>query len=120
MSISNYNNKGNTFTFKAGADFQYFKLKDFPQMIDQNVGKKIRGFFISHGRYGEGAVLVTDDCYINLPAHMTHKVKMIIEDPETIQQINEGRAGFQIYSFDNSNGGKSYSVRFIDMEPLPF
>ena len=121
MSISKFNSKGITFKFQAPKTFTYYKLKDFPELIDTNKVNTIRGFFISTGgKYGEGAVMVTDTCYINLPSHMINRVKQIINDPDTVQQINEGAAGFKIRSYDDNYGKKSLTVDFVDQEPLTF
>ena len=51
---------------------------------------------------------------------MVRKVKDLLNDNEVIAQINAGAAGFQIYEYENKKGNKSYSITFVDQEPLPF
>lgn len=125
MSISKFNHKGNIFTFKADKDFQYYKLKDLAQYKDKIF--PLRALFIStKGRYGDAPVAVTDLFYVNLPGHLLADVKNIIQDPETVADINAGKCGFKVRAYQNQNGGESYSVEWVETEPdikaadLPF
>lgn len=116
MSISKFNHKGNIFNFQAGADFQYYKLKDLAQYNDKIF--PLRALFIStKGRYGDAPVAVTDLFYVNLPAHLLADVKNIIQDAEIVADINAGKCGFKVRAYQNQNGGESYSVEWVDTEP---
>ena len=120
MSITKFNSKGNQFDYKAPEGTPYKKLKDLYDRKHPDNFWVILGAFVHDGQYGENAVLVTKDCYVNLPAHMVKKVKDLIDDEETVADINRGAAGFKIYEYENSQGKKSFSVTFCDVEPLPF
>lgn len=120
MSITKFNNKGNSFTYRAPEGTPYKKLKDLYDKKHPDNIWTILGAFVHDGQYGENAVLVTSDCYVNLPDHMVRRIKDLISDDEVIAQINAGAAGFKIYEYENKKGNKSYSVTFVDREPLPF
>lgn len=118
MSIEKYNKQGNNYTFKANFD-TYYKLKDLVDYIDKP--KKIlqlRGMYTHTGKYGLNATLITDQFYVNLPAHMTQQIVEMMADDEVTKQINEGKAGFTIYSYENQSGGTSYSVNFVTVNTL--
>ena len=120
MSISKFNSKGNAFTYRAPEGTPYKKLKDLYNKKHPDEVWTILGAFVHNGQYGENAVLVTKNCYVNLPDHMVQRVKDLINDDEVVDQINKGGAGFRIYEYENSKGNKSLSVTFVDQEPLPF
>ena len=120
MSITKFNSKGNSFIYRAPEGTPYKKLKDLYDKKHPDNFWVILGAFVHNGQYGENAVLVTKDCYVNLPDHMVQKVKDLLNDDEVIEQINAGAAGFKIYEYENAKGNKSFSVTFCDVEPLPF
>ena len=120
MGITKFNKSAPLFSFSAPEDFEYHKLSEFA--ADANTDKvfKINAFFIGKGtKYGSNPVVVTDFCYINLPKHMLETVINIMNDSEAVREINNGEAGFKIYSYVDKLGGTSYSIEFVKSE-LPF
>lgn len=120
MSIVKFNHVS-PFTFKAPANFQYHSLRELAK-TDADTGKTgrtylLRGLFINRtGQYGPQPVAVTSQEYVNLPSHLLDDVADIMNDPEIVKDINDCKTGFQIREYTNRNGGKSYSVSWVEVE----
>lgn len=125
MTFANKHNKANTkvFTYEQVEKPQWIKLK---ALYEQGADKPeaaftILGCFINHGsQFGDQPALVCEGYNVNLPAHMLPEIRDILNDQEDINAINEGRVGAYVYEYVNSRGGKSYGLRWVDKEPLPF
>ncbi len=116
MSITSYNHKTARFTFKPEPDMQYYKLKDLAEYKDKIY--PLRALYINtKSRYGHTPVAATDLFYVNLPAHLLNDVKNIIQDQNTVNDINAGKCGFKVRVYTNKNGSDSYSVEWVDIEP---
>ena len=88
-----------------------FTYKEFPLMA----------LYINNkSRYGAAPVAVCDGFYVNLPSHLLDDVRSIMADPEVVSEINAGKCGFKIRAYQNSQGGESYTVEWIDLASLPY
>lgn len=104
MKITDFN-KGNKYTI----DTKGFEYKDLESIEDMSV----RGFFInSKSKYGEQAVMITDNCYVNLPRHLINDIKCIIQNDELTKEINKGSIGAKRYSYIGNDGHEYYSIRW--------
>ncbi len=114
MAISSFN-KGNVFNFNTEG-LQFAELEDLYNS-DENKVYPIKGFFInSKSKFGPRPVVVTPDFMADLPQHMLETVNQIIADPETVQQINDGKAGFRIRSYISKTYNKEcFTVSFVDL-----
>lgn len=94
--------------------FEYKRLSDY----QENDILKVRGFFISSkSKFGASPVAVTDECFINLPSHLTDTVSEILKDEEAIESINNGKVAIQVYKYYSTTYKKEcYSIRFLDVE----
>lgn len=94
--------------------FQYRKLKDLPE----NVTFRLRGCFVTPDQgYGPGAVLITDQEFINIPQRYVQTLSDIREDPEAVAEIKAGKAGFHYTTFKSrNNGGTGYNVVFDEIK----
>ena len=121
MSIVKFNHTS-PFTFKAGEKFPYYSLKSLADSNKPETVYRVLGLFINdRGRYGDQPLALTPYYYVNLPSHLLNDVTAMIKDPEVVEQINAGKAGFKIRDYINRNGGKSYSVEWVDVnDDLPF
>ena len=124
MSFASRHNKNSyRFTFQQIDKPEYFKLKDLYAKgfrDDKNVFT-VRGAYINHGgRYGDSASLICDGFNINLPSHMCDEIRELIGNADDVAAINNGEVGGYVYEYTNKNGGTSYSVRWVDLEPMPF
>lgn len=122
MSITRFNHVS-PFTFRAGKDFQYYTLKQIAEATHNWQEKEfpIRALYINtKSRYGASPVAVCDSFYVNLPSHLMDDVRNIMADPEVVADINAGKCGFKIRAYQNSQGGESYTVEWIELHELPF
>lgn len=117
MGVAKKYNKTNTasFTFKPGPDFPYEKLKDVFDPKNPNRVFLCRGVFLNPKSKYSKAVMINDDCYVNLPAHLEGTVDDILQDQEAIDQINAGLLGYRIREYAGQNG-KNYSIDWVDLD----
>lgn len=91
MSISNYNSKGKQFVVD-NSDFPFIKLRD---LVPGREYPLFGCFVTKDNGYGEGAVLITADNNVNIPNRYVDKIRSFQNDPDVIDQINEGKAAFK-------------------------
>ena len=118
MSIAKLNNEYVKFTHETKEDMEY---KSLEMLFNENGEDKVHtvwGAYINDGKYGKQGLLVTDDCYVNLPKHLNEDVESIRRNEEVIDQINKGQAGFTIYHYYSKKYKKNcFSVNWIDIKP---
>lgn len=127
MSIGKkYNHNNNdVFIFKGEKDFKYYSLKDLYKANGPDQVYTFLSLFInSKSRFGKQPLAVTPTYYVNLPEYLVEDVQDMINDPDAVDQINAGKAGFKIRTYTNRKGGTSYGVEWMDIEAkdikLPF
>jgi hypothetical protein len=100
-------------------DFNYIKLADLYNSKEHG-GKDaihvINGVFINESQYGPNPVIISEQykALINLPKHMAGAIKEILADPELVQVVKDGKAGFKIYTYESHNR-ECYSINFVDL-----
>lgn len=114
---SKYNKSANKFSANTEG-FAYFKLSE---LFEENGADKvylITSMFISNkGKFGDSAVVATDECFANLPNHMVETIREMINDDAVVAAVNCGLLGFKIYQYQDANFGKiCYSIEFVDIE----
>lgn len=114
MSFSTGLNK-EVVKFNANTEgYPYQNLKDF------EVGKvfTLNCIYINKkSKYGDAPVVgVTEGFFINLPAHQLADAQMILNDPEKCKDINEGRAGIKVCTYE-TNGQTYYKAAWVDVLP---
>lgn len=114
---SKYNTVVNPFTFQSDSTFEFYPLSEL-YSEDPEATWIIRAIWINpNTNFGEQPVFTIEDRYVNIPGHMLQKCKDIINDEEAVQQINDGKLGFTIYSYKDKKFGKTcYSVSFVDIQ----
>lgn len=112
MGISNYNPTKNI-TWNINTDgFKYIKLSE----LEPDTAYDLYGMFVTsdHG-YGEGAVLIMNDCLVNIPERYVNTIKAMINDPEVVQLIKAGKTAFAYHEFTSKKYHRTgYAVEFID------
>ena len=74
-------------TVREGIDTSNMEFKKLREFIGAYVNPV--GFFITDGKFGEQAVLVTEDCLINMPSYATETFKNL--STEQIEAIKDGK-----------------------------
>lgn len=99
--------------------FEYVSLQDLVGMYDIDMQYVIHALYINtKGRYGPQPLAVIDGYKVNLPSHLLADVQEMRANPDDVAAINEGRAGFVIYTYTPKNGKQlRYSVNWIDIAP---
>lgn len=115
MSIANKYNKGSRFKARPKGE-EYFNLEE---LYNQNRREHIvLAMYINNsGKYGPSATLLTGDCLINLPQHLTETVSEMINDTEVIDAVNNGNLGIEIYQYYSNKAHKPlYSINWVDLD----
>lgn len=117
MAISNYNPQ-NVSSFDVNFDrLIWKKLEDM--LFDDGKGTvyTLTGIFIKrNGKFGPRPYVSTDQYLVDLPQRRLDDVEKMLEDPEVIQQIKDGKAGFWIRSYMSKKYDKEcFDVFFEDL-----
>lgn len=111
MSIGNYNKQGKVFTVD-NSEFPFVKLRELV------AGREypLFGCFVTKDNgYGEGAVLITADYNVNVPARYVDDIRNFQNDPEVIDQINAGNAAFKYeIGFSEKYKRDMFMITWID------
>ena len=99
--------------------FEYVSLQDLVGMYDIDMQYVIHALYVNNkGQYGPQALAVIDNYKVNLPSHLLSDVREMLANPDDVAAINDGRAGFVIYTYTPKNGKQlRYSVNWIDITP---
>lgn len=115
MGLLNFNNNNvNLFT----NDEKYDTFKSLEELYLQNGDRQryiVNGVYTYSSKYGESCFLKTNGYNIQLPNHLTTTIEDIRKDRESIEQINNGIAYVEIYSYtlpDKYPGKVFYSINF--------
>lgn len=118
MSFASKHNKGGII---FNIDISSFKFKKLSDLFNEAEGRaiKIDGLYINtKGRFDAHPVAIcADDCLlVDLPSHLTEEVKEVLQDPEDIEAIKEGRVGFTIDNYVDKKYGKNcFGVNWVDL-----
>jgi hypothetical protein len=117
MSIEKFNKNAVVFRHQPKPGAPYFKLEELYKNNGPDKIYPLLGLYINKtSKYGPQPVIFTAAWYANAPSHMVEQCEGILQDPETIDQINAGLCGWQIYTYEDSNKQVRYSVRFKDLQ----
>ena len=69
------------------------------------------------GKYGPQAVIaINESTLVNLPSHLLEACEEMRKDPEAVDAINNGQAGFKVYQYNTKNGNSGFSVDWVDIQ----
>lgn len=106
-------NRGSKYTFKAPKEMKFESLADLWTNNGADQAYTVRAFFINKkSKYGNHPIVVTDNCMIGLPKHLTDIVEEMIKDSELTDEINAGNFNFVIEPYQKENN-VYYSVRWL-------
>lgn len=118
MSFATRHNKGIIFDC-ATEGFEYKKLEDLYKE-DPTAIYKIQGLYINtKGDYDPAPVLIGEEFFINLPAHLYEVCKGILASDEDVADIKAGKVGVSIYEYEKEVNKKiktCYSINWVDVE----
>ena len=111
-----HNVKPSPFTFKTPEGHPYVKPIELANQNGIGTVYTIRAMYVNKGgKFGDEPVIVTDDFILNAPHHLVDTVREIIDDDESTQLINSGKAAFKFYSYANDKGSQ-LGVTWCDVD----
>ena len=112
MAITKHNFNGINWGFDTEG-LPYKKLQE----LEAYRTYTLRGCFVTpdHG-YGEGAVLITDDALVNVPARYVQTILDIRSDKEDVKDIKAGKVGFHYEMFKSKYGRDGYGIVFDEIK----
>lgn len=94
---------------------EYISLGDLFAANGKNKIYPIRALYINtRSKFGDSPTYAIDEYLVNIPRNMLDATKRMLEDPEAVDAIIEGKLGFSIYQY-TKNDKLCYGVEFIDM-----
>ena len=114
--FTNKYNKGKKFNIDT-TGFEYVSLKELYCTYGEEMVYPLTAVYINRkSLYGEAPVFATNDCFVNVPSYMLDIVKDILSDEEAIEDINNAKVGFIIYTYHSDiYNCDCYGVNFTDM-----
>ena len=97
-------------TVKEGIDTSNMEFKKLREFIGSNVNPV--GFFITDGKFGEQAVVVTEECLINMPSYATETFKNL--SSEQIDAIKDGKMIITDIAVKKIHGKECTVFRYVD------
>ena len=97
-------------TVKEGIDTSNMEFKKLREFIGSNVNPV--GFFITDGKFGEQAVVVTEECLINMPSYTTETFKNLTD--EQIEAIKDGKMIITDIAVKEIHGKECTVFRYAD------
>lgn len=78
----------------------------------------VRGMHINpKTTFGDAPVIWLDDCFVNLPNHMTSTIRDMLNDPDVVDVCDNGRLGMEVYTYVADKYNKTcFGVHFVDVE----
>lgn len=118
MSFASKYNKGNKFAIDTEGWSEYRDLKSLYKENGDDFIYPIHGFYINRkSQFGDAPVIICDGYFVNCPKHLLDTVYDILASEEAIADINAGKAGFRIRTYEAKNykNKKCYSIEFVDV-----
>ena len=70
------------------------------------------GFFFTSGEYGKQCVVITDDCFVNMPARAVEEFEAIAADPDAKQAVLDGELVLTDIEAIKTKRGNSTAYKF--------
>lgn len=97
-------------TVREGIDTSNMEFKKLREFIGSIVNPV--GFFITDGKFGEQAVVVTEDCLINMPSYATETFKNL--SAVQIDAIKDGKMIITDIAVKEIHGRECTVFRYAD------
>lgn len=118
MSITKFNNEVVKFDFEPSKNFEFKTLEELFQNGGVETVHLVKGMFINtKSRFGDSPILVGEESFINLPSHLLDIVREIRQDEKLVQDINDNKVGFTIYSYVQEKYNRTcYSINWVELD----
>ena len=117
MNIMKFNKS--ELLFNNNERFEDFNtLEDLFNVDGPEKTYRVNGVYTYTGTYGKGCFIKSDGYNISLPTHMVETIEGIRNDSESVQEINDGKVGVNIYSYtlpDKYPDKTFYSINFVEL-----
>ena len=116
MGIAKFNKS--ELLFKDNERFDTFKTLE--ELMEENGKDKkyiVKGVYTYESSYGKGCFIKSEGFNISLPTHLLDTIKSIREDNESVDEINEGKAYVEIYTYtlpDKYPNKVFFSINFTE------
>ena len=97
-------------TVREGIDTSNMEFKKLREFVGAYVNPV--GFFITDGKFGEQAVVVTEECLINMPSYATETFKNL--SAEQIEAIKDGKMLITDIAVKEIHGKECTVFRYAD------
>lgn len=98
-------------------DLPYKKVSE----LDQKGKYVVKGMFINRNKsekelkeYGASVVLILDGVLLSAPNHYENAVQYILDDPEKIQAVKDGKCAIGDFYTYESHGKTCYAFKWLD------
>lgn len=121
MSKATSYNLGSSFNVNFEG-LEFMKLQDLYDQQDPGQAEQtifpITGLFINKkSKFGPRPFLSTPNFLADLPAHMLATIEQMIADPEVVEEINDGKIGFQLRTYTSKTyKNLCYTIFFVDIK----
>jgi hypothetical protein len=118
MSFAKKYNKA-SWNFEVPEGLEYTTLKELFENNGKKTEYRIRALYINDGKFGKQPTVIctlgNEVIKTSLPQHLTEVVERMRSDEEDVQAINDGLAGFTIYTYKSDKYGTCHSVNWVDL-----
>lgn len=91
-------------------DFDYTHIREY-----EGESLPVRGFFFTNGDFGRQVVVITDDCFVNMPARAVEDFEKIENDPDAKQAVLDGELVLtDIESVKTKRGKDTVAYKFAN------
>lgn len=114
MKITKFNKT--ELLFNDNERFEEFKTLRELFVLGEKV-HQVKGVYTYNSTYGKGCFIKSNGYNVSLPSHMVNTIEEIRNDLETVEEINDGTVGIEIYSYtlpDKYPDKIFYSINFIE------
>ena len=98
-------------------DLPYKKIQD----LDQKGKYVVKGCFINRNKsekelkeFGASVVLILDGVLLSVPNHYENAVQSILDDPEKVAAVKDGKCSIGDFYTYESHGKTCYAFKWID------
>lgn len=109
MAISKYNKTSVYFDVNTEG-FEFTKVAE----LKEGETYKLLGLFLKDGKFGTYPVYIIDKWLVSGTPAQADVVRSILNDPEAVEDIKNGKAGIKMRTYENQFG-KQHAIDYVDI-----